>query len=263
MGSTDRRRVALFEDAFPERPRFDTAVSRSLLLHVAERELGEGLRLYAPDDAVLFSVLDATRPGFAAAVEKATARRFAAVMRLVGGSAAVFARETLAFAWSAPAPDLRSGIQARFEETSAWIAEALDGLGVDARIGEIPGEYCPGDWSVNARGRSKLMGVGQRVVRGAAHVGGVLVVGDADRIRDVLLPVYDALGLPFDPETVGSVRDELGDVSLSDVRAALVTALARRHDVVPARFTESHLERAGLLEPDHAPSRRSSALAGR
>ena len=38
------------------------------------------------------------------------------------------------------------------------------------------------------------MGVGQRLVRGAAHVGGVVVVDQGDRIRDVLLPVYDALG---------------------------------------------------------------------
>jgi hypothetical protein len=26
--------------------------------------------------------------------------------------------------------------------------------------GEVPGAYCPGDWSVNARGERKLMGVG-------------------------------------------------------------------------------------------------------
>lgn len=256
---TDRepapRRIALYEEGFPSRPGFDTAVSRALLLHVAEGGLPESLRVYAPDDAVLFSVLDATRPGFAAAVAAAGEHGYATVMRLAGGSAAVFAQESVAFAWSMPSPELRSGIRERFAETSGWIAEALRDLGVDARIGEVPGEYCPGEWSVNAGSRSKLMGVGQRVVRGAAHVGGVVVVGDADRIRKVLIPVYAALGLEFDPATVGSLRDELGRVSVAEVTAALTEALGRRHEIEPARFEPDHLERATLLEPDHHPRR--------
>ena len=53
---------------------------------------------------------------------------------------------------------------------------ALCSLGVDARIGEVAGEYCPGKYSVNARGATKIMGVGQRLARHAAHVGGVIVV---------------------------------------------------------------------------------------
>ena len=56
-------------------------------------------------------------------------------------------------------------------------------LGVDARVGEIPGEYCPGAYSVNARGVKKLMGVGQRLVPSAAHVGGVVVVNGANRVQ--------------------------------------------------------------------------------
>ena len=42
----------------------------------------------------------------------------------------------------------------------------LGRLGVDARVGEVPGEYCPGAFSVNARGRIKLAGVGQRLISG-------------------------------------------------------------------------------------------------
>ena len=40
---------------------------------------------------------------------------------------------------------------------------ALQRLGLDARLGELAGEYCPGEFSVNLAGRSKVMGVGQRV----------------------------------------------------------------------------------------------------
>ncbi len=58
------------------------------------------------------------------------------------------------------------------------LAGALRGLGVDARVGEVPGEYCPGAYSVNARGRVKLIGTAQRLVRGAALLGASVVVGD-------------------------------------------------------------------------------------
>ena len=70
-------------------------------------------------------------------------------------------------------------------------------LGVDARVGEVAGEYCPGEFSVNARGAAKLAGIGQRVVVGGAHVGGVIVVRGAGRIREVLTPIYEALEIDW------------------------------------------------------------------
>jgi lipoate-protein ligase A len=111
------------------------------------------------------------------------------------------------------------------------MAEAFRSLGVDARIGQVPGEYCPGDHSVNARGRTKLMGVGQRVVARAAHVGGVAVVGGSDRIRDVLIPVYEALELEWDPATVGSLQDEQPAISWAEAERAIVAEFAARHDL--------------------------------
>src|SRR5207244_3654868 len=78
-------------------------------------------------------------------------------------------------------------IQSRFDEISRLMAEAFRSLGVDARVGDVPGEYCPGAHSVNARGGTKLMGVGQRIVSRAAHVGGVVVIGGAERVRAVLI----------------------------------------------------------------------------
>ena len=90
------------------------------------------------------------------------------------------------------------------------ITGALRGLGVDARVGEVPGEYCPGAYSVNARGAAKLAGIGQRMIRGGAHLGGVVVASGGGEIADVLRPVYRALELDWDPATSGSVTDELG-----------------------------------------------------
>jgi lipoate-protein ligase A len=204
------RSLVLLRDAVPGRPALDAALSRALLERVATGARAETLRLYRPDDVLAFSGVDAASPGFRDAVVAARAQGFAPVLRLAGGRAAAFTRGSLAFAWALPAPDLRAGIAERFDAVAGLLASALRRLGVDARVGEVPGEYCPGAHSVNAGGRRKLAGIGQRVVRGAAHVGGVLVVRESERVRAVLGPVYAALGLAFDPESAGSVEDELG-----------------------------------------------------
>ena len=97
---------------------------------------------------------------------------------------------------------------------------------MDARRGEGAGEYCPGGYSVNARGSKKLMGVGQRIISKATHVGGVVVVGGSQRIRDVLVPVYQALQLDLQRSTIGSIGDELGATNFDDVRQARLSELS-------------------------------------
>jgi lipoate-protein ligase A len=132
------------------------------------------------------------------------------------------------------------------------MAEAFRSLGVDARVGEVPGEYCPGEHSVNARGKAKLMGVGQRVVADAAHVGGVVVVTGAERIREVLIPVYEALQLDWDPATVGSLEDEAPGTTWEEAEAAILEAFASRYELEEGDLTEETLALARELAPRHA-----------
>lgn len=127
--------------------------------------------------------------------------------RLAGGHAAAFLEASIAFAWATPDPDAHLHIERRFDQLTDWMIGALRDLGLDARLGEVPGEYCPGAHSVNLDGRVKVLGVGQRVIRGAAHVGGVLTVGQTDRLHAILIPIYDALEIEFDPTTAGGVAD--------------------------------------------------------
>jgi hypothetical protein len=87
--------------------------------------------------------------------------------------------------------------------SAANTAVALSSLGVDVAAGEPPESFCPGSHSLQAPG--KLAGVAQRVRADAALVSGVVIVTDRKEIADVLTPVYDALGVPFDPKSVGSV----------------------------------------------------------
>lgn len=246
-----RRAIRVIRESAGD-PALDTAVSRVLLERVAEGGEPETLRLYTPQPNVAFGRQDTVVPGYREAVRAARAAGFEPVERLAGGRAAVYHEGTVALAWALPDTGSPVGIRARFDEVAGVVIAALRSLGVDARCGEVPGEWCPGEYSVNAAGRRKLMGVGQRIIRGAAHVGGVVVVRQGARVRDVLLPVYEALAFPWDPATVGAVEDEIGPTSVETVTEALLTELAARHDL-----EESPLP-ADVL--DAARPRRSSFL---
>jgi octanoyl-[GcvH]:protein N-octanoyltransferase len=243
----DRRAIRLLRDGFPEPPAMDTAISRAILERVSAGTDPQTLRIHRPGAVVAFGPRDRLAPGFRKAVDAARDRGFASVLRLAGGRAAVFHEATIAFSWVLPDPEPRQMIIARFEEVAAIMARALRRVGVDARVGEIPGEYCPGAHSVNARGRTKLMGVGQRLVQHAAHVGGVVVVGGSDRIRQVLIPVYDALGLAWDPSTVGSLEDELGPIGWDAAAESIIEEFAGRYRLVEGSVGAEAVTRATEL----------------
>ena len=234
-------------------PALDTALSRALLERASAGEEPETLRLYRARPEVAFGPADTAASGYPEAVRAARRLGFAAVERLAGGRAAVFHEGTLAFAWAVPERTPRLGIRARFEELSSFVETALRSLGVDARVGEVPGEYCPGPYSVSARGERKLMGVGQRLLAHAAHVGGVIVVQDARRVREALAPVYEALGVPWSPEATGAVAEECPGTGVEAVADALLRAVGECYEIVPGSPSESALARARALEPSHNP----------
>ena len=62
--------------------------------------------------------------------------------------------------------------------------------------------FCPGAHSLRADG--KLVGIAQRVRQDVAFTAGIAVVRDHGPIGNVLSPVYDALGVPFHPESGGA-----------------------------------------------------------
>ena len=245
------RAIRLVRESFPARPALDTAVSQALLRRVSAGLEPETLRVYRPAASVAFGPQDRIDPGYRAAVQAARAGGFAAIERLAGGRAAVFHEQTIAFSWTIPDPAPANGIRARFEELAEILAAAFRRLGVDARVGAVPGEYCPGDYSVNARGRTKLMGVGQRLVARAAHVGGVVVVGESRRVRDILIPVYEALRLTWDPATVGSLEDERAGLTWDRAEAAIRDEFAARYELIDGPVAPETLALAEQFEPDH------------
>jgi lipoate-protein ligase A len=243
----------LVEDSYPDHPAMDVAVSHAILSAVARGEIGGVFRLHVPGRVLAFGRADRVQPGYPQAVRAAQAHGFAAIERLAGGRAAVFHGSTLAFSMAVPDNDPRVGIRDRFETIAGVMSKAFQTLGIDARIGEVPGEYCPGSWSVNVGGRVKVMGVGQRLVRGAAHVGGVVVVDDGESIRDVLIPVYRALRLDWDPRTSGALADRSPGLDNPKVIKAIVKTLSAVYDIEPGRLPATLVDEALLLVPDHLP----------
>ncbi len=277
MGSPRPRLHVVVEPGQPREPVLDTALSRALFLRVAAGELPATLRLTRPAPAVVFGRQDALNPGYAAAAEAARAHGFEAVLRVAGGRAAVFHEGALALAHAVPDPAPRKGIHARFEASATLVEAALRRVGVDARVGEVPGEYCPGTYSVNAGGERKLAGLGQRLVKGASYMGGVLLVSDSASVRTVLTPVYDALGLQWEPATTGAVAEEAGfdglpvvaeddsaqdggaedrsarspDAAWRTVRDALLAEYAERYELVEAELDGETLALAERLASEH------------
>jgi octanoyl-[GcvH]:protein N-octanoyltransferase len=248
------RRLALVRESFAERPAFGVAVSRAILLRVAAGELLPTMRLHRTARILAFGRHDAASGGFGRAVEAARAADFDPVIRLAGGRAALYHEGTLAMSFALPDPRPAARTHARFEQVAGWVATALRRLGVDARVGEVPGEYCPGEWSVNARGRSKLVGVGQRIIAGGAHLGVVIVVRDSALVRETLIPVYGALGLEWDPATTGSVEDELGTGDLAAVEGSIIRELTDAgHELIDAALDFETLALAGKHESKHRP----------
>ncbi len=241
-----RRTVRLITQAFRDDPGLDTAASLALLGRVASGRTSETFRLYVPGRSVQFGRMDTARPGYAEATAAAGTLGFTPVVRLAGGRAAVFHEATLAFAWIVPEQRTDRSIDERFADLANVMVDALRSLGLDPSIGEVPGEYCPGRYSVNLGGRRKVMGVGQRLVRGASHVGGVVVVDDADLVNRVLEPVYRALDYRWDPQATGSVAEAMA-VGVSDVANAILAAMATRYAVVPGSFDDETLSEARRL----------------
>ena len=194
-------------------------------------ETGEpALRVWTPPRQVAFGRRDATADGYERAREAARDLGYEPVERSVGGRAVAYTGETVAFAHVIPTDGDRDGIQRRYRETTDRLQRAFGALGATARSGEPEASFCPGDHSLQRDG--KLAGVAQRVRREHALVGGCVVAVESDEtaLPAVLEPVYDALGVPFDPASVGSVEGAGGPGDVDAVVDAIADAFCGDRD---------------------------------
>lgn len=197
------------------------------------------LRVWTPRRQLAFGRRDVRADGYETAAEIAREAGFEPYERSVGGRAVAYAGTTVAFARAEPAADIRQGMGDRYEDATTAVQRACWKLDVPVQRGEPEDTFCPGDYSLSYGG-GKIVGIAQRVRKGAALVSGVVLVDGHEEIAAVLDRVYEALDVPFDPDTVGSIERAGGradpEVVIDVVEDALVggrETTVREIDSVP------------------------------
>lgn len=186
-----------------DEPEDDRSATREMVERTRETGV-PSLRVWRPHRQLAFGRRDVREPGYGRAREAAAEAGFPPYERSVGGRAVAYTGTTVAVAHARPNADFRRGVGERYEETLHAIQRALWRLGVPAQQGEPAEAFCPGSHSLSWKG--KIVGAAQRVRKDVAMVGAIVVVDGHDAIADVLTPVYAALDVPFDPDSVGSVE---------------------------------------------------------
>ncbi|MFW6447942.1 MAG: lipoyl protein ligase domain-containing protein [Halobacteriota archaeon] len=200
----------------------DGLVSRAMLERTGRT--GEaGVRAWRPHPQVAFGPRDVRHEGYPAAARAAREAGLPPTERRVGGHPVALTGSTVTCTWAVPIDDARRGLSARYDAAMDRLRGALADVGVEAVRGEPPDSFCPGQHSLSATG--KIVGLAQRVTADAAAVSGVVVTAEHERIGQVLAEVYPALGLAFDPDSVGSVARAGGTADPTVVEAAVEARL--------------------------------------
>ncbi|WP_318241805.1 lipoate--protein ligase family protein [Arthrobacter pullicola] len=208
----------------------DLECALNLLTAARHGDFGPALRIYRPRPTVAFGQRDARLPGFPAAADACREQGFEPLIRKAGGRAAAYHEGCLILDHIEPEPNAVAQSLARFSCFAQLLATSLQDAGVPAAVGEIPGEYCPGEYTVHGGTgdtRIKLVGTAQRVVSGAWLFSSVVVVRNADPLRRVLTSVYAALGLDWDPATAGAAEDLAPGLTMDDAETALLGGYRR------------------------------------
>jgi octanoyl-[GcvH]:protein N-octanoyltransferase len=184
------------------------------------------LRFRRPRSTAAFSPQDTTHPDYEQIKQRARVRGFEPIERGTGGRLTMFDENALGITILAPHAAPHQYTMKRYDMLSAAIATALRNLGIDARVGELPNEYCPGKYSVNAEGRIKLVGVAQRMNQRCLQMGAIISFTRSDEACAGIAEAYRAMGLNFDPQTYGGIADLQPSLTFADVRTAVMESVS-------------------------------------
>ena len=182
------------------------------------------LRLYRPRPTLAFSGRDCASPGHRAAAgaiaQRPGSRRFAAG-RAVGPpptTGAAIVPGSRRHRIRPGRPTSRPGSR---RSANCWPVRCVGRRRRQGRPGA--GEYCPGEFSINDGHGHKLVGTAQRLVRGGWLFSTVILVGDPEPVREVLVGVLRrARAWTGTRPTVGAVQTTAPGVQVTDVAAAVV-----------------------------------------
>ncbi|MGH2842396.1 MAG: lipoate--protein ligase family protein [Solirubrobacteraceae bacterium] len=203
-------------------PAADMRLTRSLLEAVAARRTGPTARVFRPGPTAAFGRLDVLRPGFERAAALARARGYTPLTRHAGGHAAVYDPGCVIVELLRPEETAIGGLEARFRALADLIVAALDELGVALELGELPGEFCPGRFSLHLpSGGPKVVGIAQRVIRGGSLTTAVVSVAASGVLSSLVAEIYAALELALDPRTIGAIAGRHPEITPEQVADAI------------------------------------------
>ncbi|WP_051221918.1 lipoate--protein ligase family protein [Conexibacter woesei] len=244
--------MELLRARHPKDPVLDAAITHALLQQVASGEKPPTARIFRPGPTMAFGRLDALDQGrYTSALAAARAHGYTPILRLGGGHAAGYDEGSVLIELIRPNTTIAEGIPERFASMTSLLMESLSTLGITARTGELPGEYCAGDWSVNAAG-VKLAGTAQRSIRGASLVTAMLIVENGTALRTALTDIYDSLSIPWRPSTAAAARDIIPSLTTADAERILVSTLAAHERLTATTLSDSTLLLAEQLRSAHA-----------
>ncbi len=193
----------------------------ALLLRTPDTPWSELVHVYVPHGpTVAFTRRDTRSPGIRRATAIARDAGFETAIRSPGG-------RMVAYDEGAVVVDHIGGRDS-FALNADHHAGVLRALGVDARVGEVEGEYCPGEFSVNVGGRSKVVGSAQRITPTGSLFSSVVQVDVSDRVRRVIVAVSDALGYELRESTIGGLSDARSELAPAQVATALADDYRQR-----------------------------------
>ena len=202
------------------------ASTRLISMVAASPELGRIVRIYRPAPTVAFSGLESRLSGFLDAVGEAAAFAFEPVVRPAGGRMVALDQNWIILDIITPEIEKTFSNREIYLDYGAEIVNVLREFGIDANLGPVDGEYCPGDYSINARGKIKLVGTAQRVRRGARLFSACMPISISYSVATLFERVNATLGLEWNPETLGGLNDEAPQITADVLEEKLVEAFA-------------------------------------
>jgi octanoyl-[GcvH]:protein N-octanoyltransferase len=206
----------------------------AILLRTDQAAWSELVHVYvAHGPTVAFSRRDLRSPGIVRATAVARSAGFETAVRSPGGRMVAYDAGAVIVDHLTRTAERHGTFERNAEQHAAVIRSLGD---VDARVGEVEGEYCPGEFSVNVGGRFSTV------------VQAVL----GDRVREVIRDVSAALGYELRASSVAGIADVAPGVTTQQVADALAADYRRRLGAVDSRLAPDVLAHAASA--NHVPA---------
>lgn len=224
----------------------------ALMLRSPLLATAEVIRVYVPQEpTVAFTARDLRRPTIGDAVKAVHAAGFTAVVRSPGGGMVAYDSGAVVIDHVDRTTGLDAAGSTTFAENAIAHRAVLERLGLaDVRVGQVDGEYCPGEFSVNVGGAMKIVGSAQRVTAGGSLFSTVVQVDLTERVRTVITEVSAALGYDLRASSIGGVRDFMPSLTAGAVAAAFAEDYRSRLSASDRQLPTELVTQAITARPD-------------